>query len=107
MPPSFLLVIVPRPRTARQRQTVLRVCATAWYSAGVSPTSPGCRGSSRSGPPRRARPDPDAPSSLACHGHAHFTVAVGDEVAAEVDGHRVQGAGEPERRAVVGGHPGA
>ena len=34
---------------------------------------------------------------LACHGHADLGLGVGDEVAGQVDGDRVQGAGEAER----------
>src|SRR5207253_1945079 len=40
---------------------------------------------------------------LTGHGHAHLAAGVGDEVAGEVDGDGMEGAGEGERAAVVGG----
>jgi hypothetical protein len=49
----------------------------------------------------------DSDLLLAGHGHAHLAVAVGDEVAGEVDGDGVERAGEPERGLVVGGDRGS
>jgi hypothetical protein len=50
------------------------------------------------------RQEPMRAALLAGHRHPHLAVGVGDEVAADVDGDRVQGAGEPERGPVVGDH---
>src|SRR5580692_2732185 len=55
------------------------------------------------------RPAPDGlvwatlPPLLAQHRQAHLAFGVGDEIAGQVDRGGVQGAGEPERRAVVRG----
>src|SRR5262249_38728545 len=44
---------------------------------------------------------------LACHGHAHLAVRVGDQLARDVDGDGAERAGEGERRGVGRGDGGA